>query len=204
MVTFLLRASPSAPPTRPVLSRYTWKLHESINARKRLPCCSCRSGKKGLVPGTRRNLPSSSLPPALVPCVSPSMKYRAACSRVRRATAGMMFSLRLRMSRWSTALTSRASRCQPSACMRKTARPFTARGRHHLAPRVQRQPTEVVGELVPHAQPTLLRLAEVVAVEHTRHASVEVDSDDAVTRVARRGEIRCVDDGEPRFETGTG
>src|ERR1700686_4283697 len=30
MVTFLLRSSPSGPPTRPVLSRYTWKLDESI------------------------------------------------------------------------------------------------------------------------------------------------------------------------------
>ena len=47
-----------------------------------------------------------------------------AVARLSRATAGMMFSLRLRMSSWWTRVTSRASRCQPRASMRKTARPF--------------------------------------------------------------------------------
>ena len=55
--------------------------------------------KNGLVPGTRRLLPASAAPPADVPLVSPSMKYAAAWSRPSRATAGMMWSDRLRISR---------------------------------------------------------------------------------------------------------
>ena len=65
----------------------------------RLPCSPCGSGKNGFVPGTRRKMPASAAPPALVPVVSPSMKYAAACSCESLATAGMMFSFRLRISR---------------------------------------------------------------------------------------------------------
>ena len=71
----------------------------SSSSRKRFPCWSWCIGKNGFVPGTRRNLPSSSLPPAAVPVVSPSMKNAAACGPSSRATAGITFSLRFRISR---------------------------------------------------------------------------------------------------------
>ncbi len=63
-------------------------------------------GKNGFVPGTRRNLPSSSLPPAEVPVVSPSMKYAAAWARSSLATPGTMFSFLFKISRNSAGGTS--------------------------------------------------------------------------------------------------
>ena len=83
---------------------------DASSSRMRLPWSPCGRGKNGLVPGTRRNLPSSALPPAEVPVVSPSMKYAAACSCDSLATAGMMFSFQFRISRRSTVPTVRASR----------------------------------------------------------------------------------------------
>ena len=68
-------------------------------------------------------MPASSAPPAEVPCVSPSMKYAAACSAFSLATAGMMFSLRLRISRKSADSSSRASAASIEE-NEKVARPF--------------------------------------------------------------------------------
>src|SRR5829696_5394944 len=47
--TFLERSSPSGPPTRPVLSRNTSSGWVSSSSASRLPCCSWRRGKNGLV-----------------------------------------------------------------------------------------------------------------------------------------------------------
>ena len=99
MATFFEPGWPSPPPTRPVLSTNTVSSWLSSSSSIRFPMSAMSRGKNGLVPGTRRNLPSSSLPPAEVPVVSPSMKYAAACARSRRATPGTMFSFRFRMSR---------------------------------------------------------------------------------------------------------
>jgi hypothetical protein len=73
-------------------------------------------------------------------------------------------------------------------------------GRDHLAAGVQREAATVVDELVPHAQPALLRLAEVVGVAHARDAPLEVDRDDAVVRVALDGQVGRVDDGQLGLE----
>ena len=124
-ISIFLEPGPSVPPpTRPVLRRNTSKRHESMSSCRRLACCSSRYGKKGFVPGTRNALPSSALPPAEVPWVSPSMKKAAACSLLSRATAGMMLSLRLRIRSCVTAPTSRGSRQMPSEDMGNVARPF--------------------------------------------------------------------------------
>ena len=77
---------------------------------------------------------------------------------------------------------------------------LAARGRDHLAAGVQRQPTLVVGELVPHAQAALLRLAEVVAVEDARDTGVEVDRDHAVVGVPGRVQLGRVDDRQHGLE----
>ena len=76
--------------------------------------------------------------------------------------------------------------------MRIAARPPA--DRHHLAPRVQGQAAAVVDDVVPHPQPALLRLTEVVGVEHAGDIAGEVDGDDPVVRVARSREVRRVDD----------
>src|ERR1022692_2971024 len=88
MATFLEPGWSSPPPTRPVLSTNTLSSWLSSSSSIRFPMSAMSRGKNGLVPGTRRNLPSSSLPPAEVPVVSPSMKYAAACARSRRGHAG--------------------------------------------------------------------------------------------------------------------
>jgi hypothetical protein len=61
---------------------------------------------------------------------------------------------------------------------------------------VQGQAAAVVDELVPHPEPALLRLAEVVRVEDARHPQVEVDADEAVVGVALRLQVGRVDDGQ--------
>ena len=113
----------SGPPTRPVFIRYTSIGLCSSSSRKRLPWPSWCIGKNGLVPGTRRNLPSSSEPPAAVPVVSPSMKNAAACGPSSLATAGITFSLRFRISRKSARSSTEASAASISP-NEKTARPF--------------------------------------------------------------------------------
>src|SRR5438270_483605 len=99
------------------------------------------------------------------------MKYAAACSGLSLATAGMMFSLRFRISRKSADCNSRASAA-----------------------------SIVEDELVPHAQPALLRLAEVVGVAHARDATIEVDGDDTVVGIALDGQVGRVDDGQLGLE----
>ena len=95
----------------------------SSSSRKRLPWWSWCIGKNGLVPGTRRNLPSSSLPPAAVPVVSPSMKKAAACGPFILATAGITFSFLFSTSRKSAASIAVASAAS-MALNENTARPF--------------------------------------------------------------------------------
>ncbi len=73
-------------------------------------------------------------------------------------------------------------------------------GRDHLASGVQRQAAAVVDELVPHPQPALLRLAEVVGVADAGDAVLEVHRDHAVVRVALDRQVRRVDDGELGLE----
>src|SRR5207237_6674884 len=76
--------------------------------------------------------------------------------------------------------------------------------RHHLAPRVQRETAALVRQLVPHAQATLLRLAEVVAVEHAGDTGVEIDGDHTVTGKAGCGQVRRVDHRQRGREIGPG
>ena len=66
-------------------------------------------------------------------------------------------------------------------------------GRDHLEAGVQRQPALAVDDVVPHPQAALLRLTEVVGVEDTRDAVLEIDRDQPVVRVARGREVRRVD-----------
>ena len=70
---------------------------------------------------------------------------------------------------------------------------IAARGRDNLASGMQREPTLVVGELVPHAQPALLGLAEVVAVEDASDPGVEVDRDHTIVRIPGRVKVGRVD-----------
>ncbi len=121
--TFLEPLSLSGPPTRPVFMMYTSIGCCSSSSRKRLPWPSWCIGKNGLVPGTRRNTPSSSLPPAAVPVVSPSMKKAAACGPSSLATAGITFSLRFSTSRKSACSIEDASAASMSE-NENTARPF--------------------------------------------------------------------------------
>ena len=67
-------------------------------------------------------------------------------------------------------------------------------GRHHLEPGVEGEPAEVVDLRVPHPEAALLRLAEVVGVQDPGDAVLEIHGDHAVVRVARRLEVRRVDD----------
>ncbi len=69
-----------------------------------------------------------------------------------------------------------------------------AADRDDLAARVQRQAAAVVDDVVPHPQAALLRLTEVVGVEHPGDVAVQVDGDDPVVRVAGGGQVRGVDD----------
>ena len=73
-------------------------------------------------------------------------------------------------------------------------------GRDDLAAGVQRESAAVVDELVPHPQPALLRLPEVVGVEDPRHAVLEVDGDQSIVGVALGLEVGRVDDGQLRLE----
>ena len=69
---------------------------------------------------------------------------------------------------------------------------------------MQRQAAAIVHELVPHPQPALLRLAEVVRVEDAGDVQVEVDGDQPIVGVARRREPRRVHDHELGLEVGLG
>src|SRR5262249_10827128 len=71
---------------------------------------------------------------------------------------------------------------------------LAALGGDDLAAGVERDPAAVVDELVPHPQAALLRLAEVVRVEDSSDAALEVDGDQAVVRVPAGLEVRRVDD----------
>jgi hypothetical protein len=74
--------------------------------------------------------------------------------------------------------------------------------RHHLAAGVQGQAAAVVHDVVPHPQPALLRLTEVVGVEHAGDVAREVDGDDPVVRVAGSGQVGRVDDRGVRLPGG--
>ena len=65
--------------------------------------------------------------------------------------------------------------------------------RDDFAAGVHGEPARVVHLLVPHAEPALLRLTEIVGVEHPRDAGLEVDEDCPVAGIAGRREIRCDD-----------
>jgi hypothetical protein len=83
----------------------------------------------------------------------------------------------------------------PGAGQADDEHPARAAGdRDDLAPRVQRQAAAVVDDVVPHPQAALLRLTEVVGVEHPGDVGVQVDRDDAVVRVTGGGQVRRVDD----------
>src|SRR6185437_17162881 len=66
--------------------------------------------------------------------------------------------------------------------------------RDHLAAGVQGQAAAVVDDVVPHPQPALLRLTEVVGVEYAGDVARQVDGDDPVVRVAESGQVGRVDD----------
>ena len=72
-------------------------------------------------------------------------------------------------------------------------RPLAGIGRDDLAAGMHGQPTGVEHLRVPHPQAALLRLPEVVGVQDTRHAGLEVDRDEPIVGVARHGEVGGVD-----------
>ena len=55
-----------------------------------------------------------------------------------------------------------------------------------LQPACSARPPRLVDDLVPHPQPALLRLTEVVGVEHARDLTLQINSDQAVVRITRR------------------
>src|SRR5207245_71289 len=148
---FFDRSSFSLPPTRPVFIRWTSMGWVSSSSRKRLPCSACFRGKNGFVPGTRRNFPSSALPPAEVPGVSPSMKYAAAWTGVSRHRRDEVVLDGLRV----------VLRGEVGGGLARAGQPddqehlLVTVGRHHLAARVQGQAAPLEDDLVPHAQAAL-------------------------------------------------
>ena len=71
--------------------------------------------------------------------------------------------------------------------------PLRLANRDDFAAGVHGETAGVIDLLVPHAEPALLRLTEVIGVEDPRDARFEVDKNRPVARVARRGEVRRVD-----------
>ena len=73
------------------------------------------------------------------------------------------------------------------------------RRRDDLEPGVQREAALVVDDVVPHPQPALLGLTEVVRVEDARRVVVEVDGDHTVVGIALGAKTRGVDHLDFRF-----
>ncbi len=75
--------------------------------------------------------------------------------------------------------------------------------RDDFAAGVHGKPACVVDLLVPHAESALLRLTEVVGVEHPRDAGVEVDEDRAVVGIAGGQQVRRIDHRDLRLLAGS-